>query len=188
MIALAPAPPAAPARDPQDQIIDGLLRTISASRLSTFLSCRLKFYFQYVAGIVRPKSSSLHVGSTVHEVLKRWNKARWKGTQLSTEELQDIFTDAWAHPENDEPINWESPEQEQEKKAVGWNLLQTYFTSSPLNREVKPDGVEVYAQADLSSHGLADAHRGAGSGAGVEDHRLQNRLCHPQRTNGSAPA
>jgi putative RecB family exonuclease len=153
VIALAPGIPAMPPVQSEEDRIDDLLKTISASRLSTFLQCRLRFFFQYVLKIERQKSSSLHVGSTVHEVLKQWNKARWRGTVVSEEQYQVMFNDAWTHPENDEVVKWES-EEEQEKKAQGWNLLLTYFAHSPLKAGVKPEGVEVYAQADLAAHGL----------------------------------
>ncbi len=93
------------------------MHTISASRLTTFLQCRLRFYFQYVAELVRPKSASLHVGSTVHEVMKTWNKARWRGHPLTNEDLQAAFESAWANPE--QPMEWESEAAEQEKKQMG---------------------------------------------------------------------
>lgn len=49
---------------------------MSASRLNTFHSCRLKFYFNLVAGIPRSKTGAQHIGSTVHFTLKLWNLAR----------------------------------------------------------------------------------------------------------------
>ena len=62
--------------------IADLLTNVSASRLSTWQQCRLKFWFRYISGIQRPKSAALHLGSSVHEVLKYWNKAAlaWAAT------------------------------------------------------------------------------------------------------------
>jgi len=46
-----------------------LLATVSASRLSTFLGCRLKFFFRYVLKLQKPKTPSLHLGSAVHDLI-----------------------------------------------------------------------------------------------------------------------
>ena len=67
MIALAdpvaPAP-AAPTAPSEAKIIASLQETVSPSRLTLFLQCRLKFFFRYVAGITKPKTAALHVGGT----------------------------------------------------------------------------------------------------------------------------
>jgi len=130
--------------------IDDLLRDVSASRLSTFHQCRLKFYFRYVAGLTRPKSPALHVGTSVHGVLKSWNRARWRGQQLSLRDLHDIYSQLWGEVE--EPIQWDGEEDEQKK--TGWKLLETYFRESPIPGDEKPEAVEVTVEADLTSHGL----------------------------------
>ena len=75
MKTLADAPK--PKEPSEEDIITGLQNTVSASRLSLYLQCRLKFYFRYVLKIKKPKTASLHVGNSVHSALKAWNKARW---------------------------------------------------------------------------------------------------------------
>ena len=74
MIALStPAPPPHKGQRQQrtePELISGLQRIVSASRLTTFLSCRLKFYFRYVCELEKPRTPALHVGSCLHEVLK----------------------------------------------------------------------------------------------------------------------
>jgi len=80
MNATAEAPPSSMGRAAaqiENEIINGLQQTVSASRLTLFLQCRLKFYFRYVLAIPKPKPPALHVGNTVHDVLKAWHKARW---------------------------------------------------------------------------------------------------------------
>ena len=72
-VAALPAPP----KDPSSQIED-LLKTVSASRLNTFHTCRLQFFFRYVAKLPKRKSGAQHIGSTVHYILKLWNLARWR--------------------------------------------------------------------------------------------------------------
>src|SRR5438046_189880 len=108
-----------------NDIINDLQGTVSASRLGLFLQCRLKFYFRYVAQIHKPKTAALHVGSTVHETLKKWNKARWLNKPLSLKDLHDVYLKAWTDQSEGE-VQWEPGEEEEEKK-VGWRLLDTYF-------------------------------------------------------------
>ena len=51
-----------------------LLQTVSASRLNTFHTCRLQFYFRYVMEIASASTPARHVGSAVHHVLSIWIK------------------------------------------------------------------------------------------------------------------
>src|SRR6478672_410472 len=132
-------------------IISHLQQTVSASRLSLFLQCRLKFYFRYVAKIQKPKTPALHLGSSVHQVLKAWNMARWKSEPLSLKALHEAYESAWSD-QADEPIAWEGEEEEQRK--TGWRLLETYFRESPIAPDSKPEAVEVPVETDLAHHGL----------------------------------
>src|SRR5688572_13948077 len=121
MIAVADAPPdvqqqGKPQRTQAEQI-QSLQRIVSASRLTTFLSCRLKFYFRYVCELEKGKTAALHVGGTVHEVLKIWNKARWKDQVLSLKQLHTVYGQLWS-AEGQEPVEWE-PGQEEEQRALG---------------------------------------------------------------------
>ncbi len=133
-------------------IIDSLQRTVSPSRLTLFLQCRLKFWFRYVARLAKPKSAALHVGGSAHAVLKAWNKSRWRQEPLSLKQLHDAYTTAWAD-QTDEPIPWEPGEEDEEKK-VGWRLVETYIRESKIPAELRPDAVEVPVEADLAVHGL----------------------------------
>ena len=63
---IATLEPAAASAPQLSTNVEKLRQTVSASRLNTWLGCRLKFYFRYVLGITKPKTAALHVGSTVH--------------------------------------------------------------------------------------------------------------------------
>lgn len=147
-IATAPVEPKRGARS-----IEELLSNVSASRLSTWSQCRLKFYFRYVLGPKKKKPVALHLGSSVHAVLKYWNKARWKGEHSSLRQLHDVYSSSWTDEQEKEPVEWESGEETEQKKT-GWRLLETYFRESPIQTDEKPEAVEVTVQADLSGHGL----------------------------------
>ncbi len=136
----------------EKEVLTGLQETVSASRLSLFLQCRLKFYFRYVLKLQKPKTPSLHLGSAVHAVLKQWNKARWLQKPLSLKEVHEAYLKAWADT-SEGKVNWEAGEEEEEK-TTGWRLLDTYLRESHVPANVKPDAVEVAVEADLSGHGL----------------------------------
>lgn len=136
----------------EEKRIQTLQKTVSASRLSQFLSCRLKFYFKYVLQLEKPKSPALHVGSCIHGILRVWNKARWRNQPLTLKQLHTAYDQLW-NAEEDDPVEWEAEEEEQQK-AVGWRLLETYFRESNIPANEKPDAVEVPVEADLSQHGL----------------------------------
>jgi len=55
-----------------------LVEEVSASRLKRWSTCRLQFYFHYVAQIKKPATPALAVGKVVHAVLQEWNRYRWR--------------------------------------------------------------------------------------------------------------
>lgn len=149
MNTLAEAPPKE--RSEKD-IITGLQNTVSASRLSLFLQCRLKFYYRYVLKLKKPKTAALHLGNSVHAALKAWNKARWFDKPLTLKELHDEFSKAWVD-DSEGLVKWD-PGEEDEERTTGWRLLDTYIRQSASMAQTKPDAVEVSIEADLSHHGL----------------------------------
>ena len=89
-----------------------LTKTVSASRLSTWQHCRLQFYFRYVAGIQKPPTPALHIGTTVHTVLQQWNLARWRGRELEVQEFKEIFSRAWGIWQDDQQMDWDGKEEQ----------------------------------------------------------------------------
>jgi putative RecB family exonuclease len=127
--------------------------TVSATRLNTWLGCSLRYYFKYVLRLKKPKTAATYVGSTVHAVLKQWNRARWRKETLTPEQLEQLFEQSWKTDQQTEKVTWQ-PDEEPDEKKMGWRLLQTYFNQSPIPPDEKPEGVEVMAEADLTHHGL----------------------------------
>ena len=131
----------------QREIVNVLQQTVSASRLSCFLQCRLRFFFRYVAKIKKPKSPALHVGNTVHEVLKAWNKRRWEQRPYSLKELHDLFLRSWHDSQADDPVEWDGTEESEQLTA--WRLIDTYLRETPVSLQSKPDAVEVPVEAEI---------------------------------------
>ena len=138
-------PAAAPISKPRT--IEELLATVSASRINTFHTCRLKLYFQYVLAPPRRKSPAQHIGSTVHFILKLWNLARWRKQAIPDGGLKNQFDAFWVEDQG-KAIRWENGE-EHESKALSWALLQTYFKQSPIAPGEAAEGVEVSVESDL---------------------------------------
>jgi putative RecB family exonuclease len=130
--------------------LEALTQEVSASRLNLWSSCRLKFYFRYVLQLSKPPTPALHLGKVVHSVLQQWNMARWRGEQLSSSAMIDLFVARWTDQEPG--IDWDDKEDDLSKKAS--LMLKTYFEQTPIPADEKPHGVEVRLEADLSQHGL----------------------------------
>jgi putative RecB family exonuclease len=148
MIALAQPPPTV--TPPQTNRIEDLQKTVSASRLNCWLSCRLKFYFRYVLKITKPKTAALHFGSVVHLVLQQWNMARWRKQPFEIAKLKQVFETGWI--DQGSVIDWDDEEPEQ--KNTAWLVLEKYFIDTPIKANEMPEAVEVPVEADLSKHGL----------------------------------
>ena len=81
-----------------------LRQTVSASRLNTWLSCRLKFYFSYVLGLRKPKTAALYVGTSVHGILKLWNRARWRRQPFTIQLAREQFDTLWQTDQAQEKV------------------------------------------------------------------------------------
>jgi putative RecB family exonuclease len=138
--------PAKVAKDP--------LEYLSASRLKSFHTCRLQWYFRYVEELPSKASPSLLVGKVVHAVLQAWNLARWRGEDTSVERMDLVFEACWNHGCEEEAMIWNSADEEAKEKAGALSILRHYLTHTPIPQEEKPQAVEVRVERDLDAHGL----------------------------------
>ena len=149
MIAAVDAVPA-----PKGRSIHQLLENVSASRLTCFHQCRLKFYFSYVLALPRTATAALLIGKTDHAVLQFWNKARWRCQPVDNDLLRITFDKSWSALLSEQPVRWKTDETEEESKVIAWALLETYLLQTPIPANERPEGVEVAVEAELSKHGL----------------------------------
>ena len=139
--------------DDEDPIKRVLAEPVSASRLNTFHSCRLKFYYRYVMKLKKPSSPALQLGKAVHSVLQEWSKRRWLGKPADAATLQEGFLGHWAKGLEESHVEFKAGEEEQEQ-AKAWSVVEMYLRDTPIPLDEKPEAVEVAATADLSLHGL----------------------------------
>ncbi len=162
MIATPPPPPtpAPPAGSnghlPHDETILGgdPLEYISASRLKSFLTCRLRFYFEKVMALPKPLGPSLHFGRAVHAGLQHYNKARWRDGDRSETAVIAAYEKAFDHPEHNQPVAFESDEDRNTLRAKGEPLLRAFLNTKQIAPEKKPMGVELSLRAELPSLAL----------------------------------
>ncbi|MDF1862590.1 MAG: PD-(D/E)XK nuclease family protein [Verrucomicrobiales bacterium] len=130
------------------------LEYISASRLKCFQTCRLQYFFRYVAKIRTVTSPALLVGQVVHAVLQAWNLARWRGEDASVDAMANAFAFLWESKADEQKMQWKSAEEEEAEKAKAWRILEHYLQNSPIPLAEKPEAVEVVVERDLLAHGL----------------------------------
>ncbi len=152
MIAIAEPPPEKTLVVPAVDRVAELQKTISASRLSLWLTCRMKFYFRYILQLPKPPSPSMHAGSIVHTVLQQWNLARWRKEPFSIERFKALYGSHWLTLQEGVKINWDG--EEQTERVSAWRALEHYFTETPIKADEKPETVEVGVEVELSHHGL----------------------------------
>jgi CRISPR/Cas system-associated exonuclease Cas4 (RecB family) len=126
---------------------EDLTSTVSASRLNTFHGCRLRYYFTYIEKREAPSTPSLHIGKSVHEVLRRFNLSRWKGEICSTDELRDAFLTYWSGAQKANPVEW--GDDEEAKREQAWKLALTYLENNPVPINEAIEGVEVRLEGQL---------------------------------------
>jgi putative RecB family exonuclease len=130
------------------------LKYISASRLKTFHTCRLQWYFRYIEQIPTITSPALFIGQIVHAVLQAWNMARWRQEDTSIEQMSQVFNASWVEGCQEEDMIWETPDQESGERVKAWNILEHYLTNSPIPLDEKPEAVEVRVERDFMAAGL----------------------------------
>lgn len=127
--------------------VEELVTSISATRLGTWLQCRLKFYFRYVAQVKKRPTQALHIGKVVHAVLQGWNMARWRKQPFAVEQFKQLFENDWAERQKKSAVNWEG--EEEKERNHSWSLLETYFLETPIKANEMPEAVEVPVEAEL---------------------------------------
>lgn len=113
------------------------LQTLSYSRISTYLSCPLKFYFNYVLGL-KPKRTpvALAFGSTIHKAIEIKLQADMEGRTLPIGELQERFDKDWNQAGQEQDIAYKKDDAGA-LSAQGKALLTTLFEAP------KPEGTLV---------------------------------------------
>lgn len=104
---------------PKQSVGDILEEPVSASRINCFHSCRLKFFFRYIAKVQKPVSTALHVGKAVHHALQQWSKRRWLGELSDTESIHGDFKEGWKALNEETPWSSSRERRQPSRKKPG---------------------------------------------------------------------
>lgn len=108
----------------------------SFSSLNQYLRCPLQYYFERVARIPRPTvSSSLILGSAVHEALAMFHAGVRDGQPPELPEVQQCFVQNWKRREDYECVSFRKGESTESLIEVGKSLLAEYL-KAPTTGEI----------------------------------------------------
>jgi putative RecB family exonuclease len=139
-------PPKSVAKKPTEQ--GDPLAYLSASRLKSYLTCPLRFYFEKVLQIKKPTSPAAHLGKAVHAGLATYHTALWRGGDTSADFIAGRFTAEFAKLEEAQPVRWVDDERA-ESLANGGRLIRAYLDDETPRHRPKPIGVEVKLEATI---------------------------------------
>ena len=123
------------------------LAYLSASRLKSFLTCRLRFFFEKVLGLKAPASPALLVGKAVHAGLQHFNLERWRGGDASPTATLQAYDKAYGELEAAEPVDY-GESSRQDSIDTGSRVLDAFLDSELANDPRRILGVEAYLRKE----------------------------------------
>lgn len=117
----------------------------SYNQLSKYLRCPLSYYFEYIAKVPKPFTSSGQVlGSAVHEALAAYHRSIQEGRSCDREAVMGAFVKAWAERETRETIRYSDGDNRDDILEIGSSVLGAYL------REPPPSGIVAVEEPFLS--------------------------------------
>lgn len=99
----------------------------SYSQLNQYLRCPLQYFFERVAKLPKPfVSSSLVLGSAVHQGLAEYHRLLQVGRPATSDRLHEVYRQAWETAEADRPIQYRDGEDRTKLVDQGIALLELY--------------------------------------------------------------
>ncbi len=136
---------------------EGPIAQFSYSPLNTYLTCPLRYRFQYV-DLVPPAftSAALVFGAAVHEAVAAYYQSRLEGDEFRPDQMVDVYRETWRGAENVKFFNGDGEESLLQKAK---QLIEVF------HRQINPDvtvvGVEEFFEVRLAKevppfHGYID--------------------------------
>lgn len=108
----------------------GKIKKLSASSISTFLECPLKYKFGHIDEIAMVSDSPhLIYGSSIHKAIELMLSSIYYNKLISKKEAQSIFLNNWqiGIELNEVPIRWYSYAQEKDMTQSGITTIGNYY-------------------------------------------------------------
>lgn len=125
------------------------LEYLSASRLKSYLTCSLRFYFEKVLAIPKPANAAAHLGKAVHAGLAAYHTARWRGGDATPDTLVTKYATEFNKLEQAQPVKWDDAAERDGALEAGDKLVRAYVADSESRPPVKPIGIEVTLEAEI---------------------------------------
>lgn len=118
---------------------------LSYSQINCFLTCSLRYKFQYVDAIPPAFTPvSLAFGVAIHEAVAAYYQTRLEGDELKPDQLWDVYRDCWQRAEKVKYFNGDNEKSLMEKAK---NMLTVFHESRDPSITVL--GVEEFFQLPL---------------------------------------
>ncbi|MGB0713416.1 MAG: PD-(D/E)XK nuclease family protein, partial [Gammaproteobacteria bacterium] len=132
-----------PSGAPNEMQTNDPLAYLSPSRLKSFLTCRLKFYYEKVLGRRPPASPNLQIGKAVHEGLEVLHLAQMRGEAVTPDQVLEDYQLAYHVLEAQESVAYNGKDR-QACIDTGARVLRAYLGSDLAHDPRRILGVEVY--------------------------------------------
>jgi putative RecB family exonuclease len=131
-------------------------RHLSYSQINTYMTCPLRYHFQYVEQIPPTfTSASLAFGSSIHEAAAAFYQSRLEGDELRPDQLLDVYRDTWRSKESVKFFNGDNENSLMQKASL---MLSVFHESC--DPSVCVLGVEEFFEVPLGGlppfHGYID--------------------------------
>jgi len=118
---------------------------LSYSQINVYLTCSLRYRFQYVEQIPPAfTAASLVFGSAIHEAVAAFYQSRLEGDELRTDQMVDVYRDTWRKAEKVRFFNGDNEEKLTQKAEELINVFHTAVDPS-----VQVVGVEEFFELPL---------------------------------------
>jgi len=118
---------------------------LSYSQINTYLTCSLRYKFQYVDEIPPAfTTAALAFGSAIHEAVASFHQSRLEGEQLRPDQMLDVYRDDWRRAEH---VKFHNGDNENTLTDKAKNMLKAFCESADTNTQVI--GVEEFFEIPL---------------------------------------
>lgn len=118
---------------------NGGLKSLSASKIQTFLRCGAMYFFRYSLGLKSPPRGAQILGSAVHSGLeKNFRQKIQSQMDLPLSEITEFYSASFDFLKP--TAQWEKGEDSGKLKDDGVRILQAY---NPISRTIQPKEVEA---------------------------------------------
>ena len=121
---------------------------LSYSQISTYLTCPLRYNFQYMEEIPPAfTGSSLAFGSAIHEAVGAFYQDHLIGECLRPDQMLDIYRQAWSSRQRDEKVRFFNGDNEDSLRDKAQELFRVFVDS--FDPSVAVLGIEEHFEINL---------------------------------------